>query len=562
MQDAVCMIRVYALMALATALLTLTSCRSIPTSEPPLSATCSDWGACWERATASSERASRARERTQAQRAWLACASYAHLAVLRAADAASARSASSLTVQCTDQLLFSVLAEQPDDWSAGRRFVGGMPVDVEFRGLSEYLHPPMRIALARTVQVPAAYGGEQQKAGFGVPVVLLAPRCTDQPLCELLPREGVFRAATAWVEVDDASNSAPRLVIANPFAMYSIRVGDHTLPVARNMAAAYAFGARTSKLPRLAIWGLLGGHEVGRRAGVYLLDDYDPNKRPLVMIHGLGSSPLIWARLSNAVWASDELSSRYQVWHVVYQTNAPALVSRHRIQGYLDEAWKVLDPENDDPARQGIVLVGHSMGGVMARMLCVDSGDVLWNAAFLKPPSAVEADPEDIASVERVFVFRPYPGVRRAIFLATPHRGSPSAKRWFGRVARLLVGRRAPELQSLRRLARADPPAVRPELRRAYSRADLNSISTLQISQPVRRAGESLMPVAGIPYHTIAGLLRGRHRPPGDGVVPLDSAKLDGASSTLIIDSDHEIYKDPRAVAEVVRILEGDLPKN
>jgi pimeloyl-ACP methyl ester carboxylesterase len=280
------------------------------------------------------------------------------------------------------------------------------------------------------------------------------------------------------------------------------------------------------------------------------------------MIHGLGSSPLIWARLSNAIWASDELSSRYQVWHVVYQTNAPALVNRHRIQGYLDEAWKVLDPENDDPARQGIVLVGHSMGGVMARLLCVDSSDVLWNAAFLKPPSAVKADPEDIASVQRVFVFQPYPGVSRAIFLATPHRGSPSARRWFGRLARVLVGRRTPELQSLRHLARADPSAVRPELRQAYSRSAINSISTLQVSQPVRRAGESLMPVAGIHYNTIAGSLRARGPLPGDGVVPLASAKLEGASSTLILDSDHEIYKDPRAVAEVVRILDEDRARN
>jgi hypothetical protein len=70
------------------------------------------------------------------------------------------------------------------------------------------------------------------------------------------------------------------------------------------------------------------------------------------------------------------------------------------------------------------------------------------------------------------------------------------------------------------------------------------------------------MPVAGIHYHTIAGSLRGRRRSPGDGVVPLESARLEGASSTLILDSDHEIYKDPRAVAEVVRILEEDLASN
>ena len=79
------------------------------------------------------------------------------------------------------------------------------------------------------------------------------------------------------------------------------------MPLAIDTSAAYVAGARTSKLGRLGIWGLLGGDEVGRRAGLYLLEDYDPSKRPLVMIHGLGSSPLIWQRLSNAVWAAPHL---------------------------------------------------------------------------------------------------------------------------------------------------------------------------------------------------------------------------------------------------------------
>jgi hypothetical protein len=43
--------------------------------------------------------------------------------------------------------------------------------------------------------------------------------------------------------------------------------------------------------------------------------------------------------------------------------------------------------------------------------------------------------------------------------------------------------------------------------------------------------------------------------PPGDGVVPLESALLPGSASTLVIDSGHNVHMHPQAIAEVLRIL-------
>jgi pimeloyl-ACP methyl ester carboxylesterase len=105
---------------------------------------------------------------------------------------------------------------------------------------------------------------------------------------------------------------------------------------------------------------------------LYLLDAYDPNKHPVVMIHGLGGSPLVWARLSNEIRSCPDLQARFQVWHVLYHASAPMLVIRRRVQRYLDDTWHDLDPEGVAPARSGMVLIGHSLGGVVARMLCVE----------------------------------------------------------------------------------------------------------------------------------------------------------------------------------------------
>ncbi len=489
---------------------------------------------------------------------WSRCAAIAYQA-MGAADRAVAIEAATLATDCTDAFFGLALQGSPRRWSEGPTRIGGLGMTLEFRKLSPYLEGPL--TLMRAQDVPATIFGGQRfvSRGFGVPLAVMAPRCDDRPLCQLLPREGVFRSATAWFESTPGRDALmPRLVIADPLASGPLAVGSRRYPLALDTSAFHAREVETSDLRRLSVWGLLGGDEVGRRAGLYLLEDYDPNKRPVVMIHGLGSSPLAWARLSNALWGAPDLRARFQVWHMVYQTNAPLLVTRRRMQGYLDAAWNVLDPEADDPARSGMVLIGHSLGGVVSRMLCVNSGDVLWSAAFTVPPEALRGDPADLELMHSVFRFEPYPGVSRAIFLAAPHRGSPRADEWLGRVFRKLVGRRVPELQALRRLTLENPDAVREELREAYLQANVNSITSLQSLQPVRRAGETLMPVAGIPYHTIAGTLPGR-QPETDGVVPLASALLPGAASTLVVESGHQVYENDEAVAEVLRILREDL---
>lgn len=551
-----------ALALLASVLLLLCGCRT--TAPVAASDACERGAACADNQAADAVRSLES-ARTWARRAakaeaeaghdatdaWGRCAidAYPALAFDQTVTAATA-----LATQCTDALLADVLARRPEGWTPGPVLIGNREFDVEFRQLSPYLQGPLRITHAQQVSDALIGGVHMGRAGFGVPLALLSARCEDRPLCRLLPPEGVFRNATAWIEPGKDASAPPRLVLADAVALDVFEIGTQRIPLAYDTSAGFASGAATSKLDRLAIWGLLGGDEVGRRAGLYLLEDYDPGKRPLVMIHGLGSSPLTWAHLTDAVWGAPDLRSRFQIWHVVYQTNAPLLVARGRVQGYLDEAWRILDLEGDDPSRSSMVLVGHSLGGVVARMLTVDSGEVLWNAAFLAPPASLHGDPADVQAVAAIFHFTAYPGIKRAIFIASPHHGSPSTLRWFGRLARMLVGRRTPELQALKRIADDNPDAVQPELREFYRQAELNSISTLQPAQPVRAAGQALLPAPGITYHTIAGALPGR-TPPTDGVVPLESARLPGAASTLVVPGGHDVHERPEGVAEVLRIL-------
>ncbi|TNJ33112.1 alpha/beta hydrolase [Arenimonas terrae] len=504
-----------------------------------------------------SQRAVRRADNENALGDWSRCAALAHQA-LTAPDASAAREAASLATHCTDRFLALALRRGGGRWSAGPARVGDADLVIEHRGLSPSFTPGLSLVRAQDVSMAIFDGQRFATPGYGVPVAALTPRCSHALACQLQPPEGVFRWATVWFEAGEDADAPPRMLIADPLVTGPLRIAGRRIPLALDTSAHYAHGAGTSPLPHLGVFGLLGGREIGRRSGVYVLGDYDPRKPPLVMLHGLGSNPLIWAKLSNAVWGDPLLRDRFQIWHVVYQTDAPLLVTRLRVQGYLDQAWQLLDPEGDDPARRGMVLVGHSMGGVVSRLLSVDTGDTLWNAAFTVPPEQLPGEAADREGILATFRFTPYPGVTRAIFIAAPHRGSPTADGWLGRLTRLLVGRRVPEVQALRRLANRHPDAVREEVRESYRLGALNSIATLQSAQPVRRAGEKLMPVPWIPHHSIAGALPGRE-PKTDGAVPLESTQLASAASTLVIATGHDVYRHDEAIAEVLRILHLEL---
>jgi hypothetical protein len=334
------------------AALAVTSWRSTPADSTPAvvpsASACGESESC-RAAVASAQQQALGQARRAAERAardlntnreiddWAECARDAS----RAIDAAGklGLDAATLGTACTDEFLRLALHEGRR-WSAGTTRIGGLKVDIEFRNLSPSLQGQVGLIRASDVPMNVFAGKRYARAGYGIPLVAQSARCRSGPVCDLLPREGVFRGATAWIESLPADAHADlRLVVADPLRETLLRAGDHRYALALDTSAAYAVGANSSALRRLGVYGLLGGDEIGRRAGVYLLEDYDPNKRPIVMIHGLAASPLNFARISNAIWGDPQLRARFQVWHVIYQTDAPLMILRRRVQDYLDRVW-------------------------------------------------------------------------------------------------------------------------------------------------------------------------------------------------------------------------------
>lgn len=140
--------------------------------------------------------------------------------------------------------------------------------------------------------------------------------------------------------------------------------------------------------------------EVG--AGVYFLEDYDPEKIPVLFVHGAMGHPANWSAL---VPTLDR--DRFQPWLFFYPT-APRLEAVSR---FLVRTLGALQ------AKYGfsrLVLVAHSMGGLVTRgainyaIQNQGSGRVVDVPAFVSIASPWNGHPQAAKGVERSPVVAPY----------------------------------------------------------------------------------------------------------------------------------------------------------
>lgn len=390
------------------------------------------------------------------------------------------------------------------------------------------------------------------RAGIGVPYVLELPAsASDEGDPVQVVRQ---RAATAILQF---SGSSGRLVVRDPTRADSITLedcGERTQPVAADFGAPYALWLARSKLGRAGERNLFAPRRRDEAARLYLLQPFDPRRRVVVLLHGLGSSPEAWTDLANDLLGDPRLQQRYQVWEVFYPTDLPIAESRRQIEHLLLDALATLDPDGSSAASHDMTLVGHSMGGVIARLLVVDAGDVLWRAFFGREVD--DAQRARLALLEPYLGLRPLPAVRRAIFLAAPHRGSPVASHWIGRFGSRLV--RLPldmvqTLASVRRLLEREAPEQVEQLQQRQ----FDGIEALRDTGRYLQSTSALAIADGVRFHSIVAR-KDAAMPLStatDGLVPYASAHLDGADSELVITSGHGVQETPEASAEVRRIL-------
>jgi pimeloyl-ACP methyl ester carboxylesterase len=287
--------------------------------------------------------------------------------------------------------------------------------------------------------------------------------------------------------------------------------------------------------------------------GLSLLRPYRRGKAPVVFVHGLWANPWSWSRMIASLEADAALCDRYQFWTFGYSTGDPIPYSASLLRRDLEEVRRKFDPDGSDEAFNRMVLIGHSMGGLLAKMMVQDSGTRLWRLISNHPVDELAGEPDDRKLFRSALIFKPRPEIRRVVFIATPHRGSPVDQGDLERLGSRLVRLPDPLRASHQRLmARNGPDFFAERFRKGLP----TSIDELEWQSPILMGLDELGLATTIKAHSIIADSRDPPSPGGsDGLVPYESSHLGGTLSESLVSSGHLCQDNAAVIREVRRIL-------
>jgi pimeloyl-ACP methyl ester carboxylesterase len=428
---------------------------------------------------------------------------------------------------------------------AGYRLEDFVPAaDFAVHGLrNRYRRPGIGAPLAASIV-------QGESAGNSSPVQRRIPETLKVPVTAVLlleePRGGLeggeLRGVLRLFSQDDA---------------LEFGVDGHQVPLEFETTSSLAYTLQESRLWDAELAGFRSGDFVpflGDRVpdGLLMLHPYRPGLIPVVLVHGTGSSPARWADMVNELEADGRLWRRYQIWLFIYNTGSPVAYSGGLLRKALENAVSELDPRGTDPALRQMVVVGHSQGGLLAKLTAVDSGTRFWDDFVSVPLDELKVSAETREILQRSAFFTPLPFVKRVVYVCTPHGGSYLAGMSFARLVSDLVRLPTNLMKLSVELATIDTSAIRV---RQIGRLP-TSIDNMTPGNPFIKTLGSLPVAEGVASHSIIavkgdGSLEGE----SDGVVRYTSAHVSGVQSEKIVRSGHSAQGSPAAIEEVRRIL-------
>ncbi|MEI6054828.1 MAG: hypothetical protein WCR55_02110 [Lentisphaerota bacterium] len=295
--------------------------------------------------------------------------------------------------------------------------------------------------------------------------------------------------------------------------------------------------------------------------GLYMLSPYDPNKIPVLLTHGLMSNPRTWVEMLNTLLSDQEIRENYQFWVYTYPTGQPIFYSEYQFRTAIMEVHQKYDPESKNLGFNQMVLIGHSMGGVLSRIAVQDSqgNKFVEDALGVKDLSTLKLDDKEKKFLDDVGVFKPLPFVGCIILICAPNRGSDMATWTFSRFGSYLI-----TLPT--KVTQGSGGFVHKAVIASGLKPDDNPIPTGIDS--LKPSSKYLINSVNLPFkndleiHTIIGNQEAAGEKSGsDGVVPYSSAHLDNAQSELVVKSDHAAHQTSVGIKEVSRILLDYLDK-
>jgi pimeloyl-ACP methyl ester carboxylesterase len=421
-----------------------------------------------------------------------------------------------------------------------------------------------------------------QTHGLGVPLIAVRHGYPDEPVGAKYYPAGLSFPVTAFLRplsrIDSQSGHVTArnqccLELYDPLASDETLVAGRRVPLESDLSTPLAYFLSRpemnldsstlglldpEKLLKKPADALLGNTAPGPLKGLYMLQPYEPGKIPVVMVHGLWSSPMTWMEMFNDLRSQREIRDHYQFWFYLYPTGQPFWRSAAQMRHDLVRVRETLDPARQEPALDQMVLIGHSMGGLVSHLQTIPSGDDYWRLVSNEPFGQIKADDKAKKRLEETYYFQPSPSIRRVVMIGTPHRGSTFSNQttqWLLNKYFIKLPQRLVETQQA---LYVNNPGAFPGS--SLLKID-TSIDSLSPKSPILPVMLSAPRPPWVKYHSIVGVVPkdqwlAKFTAEGDGVVARESAHFEGAASEITVAANHsEVHSHPAAVLEVRRIL-------
>ena len=401
---------------------------------------------------------------------------------------------------------------------------------------------------------------ESHRFGIGVPLIIVLDK--KERNAEENFAENIVLPGTLVMEFDKFPfgkdlRCRARLIFADSRNADDIELGGRRIPLEQDLSTPLAYMAKDPP-PFNFLFYMIRPDETRQMQGLYRFESFDPGRIPIVLVHGLMSDTRTWLQMVNTLRSDPVILKKYQIYGFSYSSGNPVLHSARFLRSALrQERERIVraghSPENFDR----MVLVGHSMGGLLCRLAISRSGDaveklITENGRHSLDELLAELGEEDRKRVREFTRLEPLPFVKRVVFIAVPHRGSVMAQSWIGRVGSKMI--RLPSRFITFRKTRFFR-----HLLHAIGKTEMHNNTGIDNLDPDNEAIAFINGIQmdeRIPVHSIIGNVREAGCPGGsDGIVPYSSSHLDQAQSELVVKSGHSAQKNPLAIQELRRIL-------
>ena len=388
------------------------------------------------------------------------------------------------------------------------------------------------------------------KEGLGAPLVVAGKDLDYVKIDKFAQGRNVYYGLTAVIRFRGRDCE---IILQDPLDKENVTLDGRTYPVAGDFQGPLALALAELNMHKREILGLFKPQMFEQNARLARLQPFNPGKIPVIFIHGLGNSPATWAPVVEFLRGDPVIRQNYQFWFFSYPSGLPYPLSAAMLRLQLAEIRKRY------PNLKDAVVVGHSMGGMISRLLITDSGMKLWDTYFDKPPSAIPFSQKTREVMGGSLIFQPTPGIGRVVFVSASHRGSGKAVDFWGRLGAAIVG--SPLTQDTvykEAIAHAKPAAQARTRNRLPNSIDMLDPANLFVST----VNSFLKP--GVPPSIIgvrAGFLDHTRPNSSDSIVPYWSSHMEGAASEKVIPSGHWSHLHPLGMVEINRILLEHLRK-